>query len=256
MALQLGAVREALVDLEPRRKRAPPRSGLTPKENDVLRMKAIARSLIAAALLLAPAARAQPADFVRQFQELPNAGALYLKFCVGGSTLLCEERRAIAYGQVCDPGLAHDMGTGQSGDVVGGLPGWPRHYAGWRCDTAASAADLPHGTSGGAEPPSLPGEPVSSGDEGRACQNWHEKQCDLWVSDSGVPLGFCPLHGVDGSCQSWSLSPAGAAEMKRRVGTLPDCPAGMSFGQILAAHLACHIPASQIEVKPVGGFAN
>ena len=235
------------------------RSGRQARWLGLFHTRALAGTLAAVAVYLTPAAQAQPTDFIQQYQDLPNAGTLFLKFCIIGSSLFCTERRAVAYGQVCDPWLAHDMGTGTSGDVQGGLPPWPMHYAGWRCETTAKVSDLPRGTSGPPEPPArplLPGEPFYPGDQGGKCAKMLEKKCAVWVSDTGVPLAYCNYHEANGSCPNWTMTPAGVDEGKRRDAALPECPAGLSIGQILAAGLSCKIPSSQIELKPVGGFAN
>jgi hypothetical protein len=75
-------------------------------------------------------AAAQPAE-VLAMRNLPGGGDLFIGYCLAGEHL-CVERKAFAYGQTCDSGLARDMGNGESGEVDGWVP--PLfHYAGFRC---------------------------------------------------------------------------------------------------------------------------
>lgn len=222
-------------------------------------VRALVLGLMAAAAWPAVPARTQPAEFTRYYQGLPGSGTLFLKFCAIGASVWCEERRAIAYGQVCDPWLAHGMGTGKSGTVQGGIPGWPMRYAGWRCETVAKDADPPYGTAGPAEPPPrppLPGEPFYPGSHGGRCRDHKEKGCAVWVDAAGVELGFCAYHHADGSCPNWHLTAAGSQEDRRRIASLPDCPPGFSLREVINQRLSCKIPQGQLWNKKIDGFAN
>lgn len=86
------------------------------------------------AMALPTAAMAQPAE-VWQFHEKMGGGDLYLQFCLAG-TYPCVERKAIAFGQVCDSSLAEIMGNRESGDIDGIVPpGFS--YTGFRCGANA-----------------------------------------------------------------------------------------------------------------------
>ena len=214
---------------------------------------------LAAVISLDLAAQAQPADFIQHYQALPNAGTLFLKFCPFGISAFCTERRAIAYGQVCNPRLAHGIGTGESGDVMGGLPTWPMRYAGWRCESATKASELPSGDAGLAVPPpllSLPSEPFHSGKQGGECEDDMEKGCVVWVNKQGVHLGYCLFGHADGPCSSWYLTAAGVEETHRRSAALPECPADMSFRDLLGQSSSCKISENKLKTKQIGGFAD
>jgi hypothetical protein len=81
-------------------------------------------------LALAGVALAQPAE-VLQYHERLGGGDLYIQFCFAG-TYPCVERRAIAWGQVCDSTLANEIGSGSSGQYEGTVPpGFT--YTAFRC---------------------------------------------------------------------------------------------------------------------------
>lgn len=98
-----------------------------------------------------------PTAFLQQFAGMPATGSLFLRYCLV-SRYICVERHAEAWGQVCDPYLAHLMGVSHEafyrgeieGDVDGvALPGF--RYAGWRCalDSPADAKKYKITTEGG-----------------------------------------------------------------------------------------------------------
>lgn len=93
------------------------------------------RLRISVAIALFPTiAIAQPAE-VLQYHERLGGGELYIQFCFAG-TYPCVERKAIAFGQVCDSNLASEIGTGHSGEYEGTvLPGFT--YTGFRCGISA-----------------------------------------------------------------------------------------------------------------------
>jgi hypothetical protein len=87
--------------------------------------------LLLAALLGGPTAVvAQPPE-VLAFHQSMGGGDLLLSFCLIGEHI-CVERRAVAFGQVCDSSLAKSIGSGESGDYVGIVP-FGFSYAGFRC---------------------------------------------------------------------------------------------------------------------------
>ena len=95
---------------------------------------------------LCAAALAQPAE-VWQYHERLGGGALYLQFCLAG-TYPCVEKKAIAYGQVCDSGLAELIGTGKSGGYEGIVP--PAFsYTGFRCSKDGKLHPKTDNVSGG-----------------------------------------------------------------------------------------------------------
>lgn len=82
---------------------------------------------------------------------MPNVASLQLEFCpFGHDQLPCVWRQAKVSGQVCDPELAKEIGTGKpgyAGEVTGSvMPGY--RYTAWRCETENPADRPPSGTSG------------------------------------------------------------------------------------------------------------
>jgi hypothetical protein len=92
--------------------------------------------LVAAVLIGISSAQAQDLHSIAppailQMDSLPNAGELYLRFCLVGNHI-CTEHGTSCHGQCCDQSMADSEGYGCSGDVFGvRIPG--SHYAGWRC---------------------------------------------------------------------------------------------------------------------------
>lgn len=87
--------------------------------------------ILMATLIAAASAQAPPQ--ILAMDDLPNAGQLYLNYCVAGDHR-CVGIKAICYGQCCDQATADQMGYGCSGNIEGHVPhGY--HYAGWSCRT-------------------------------------------------------------------------------------------------------------------------
>lgn len=87
--------------------------------------------MFAAILFIVSPLLGQVPPQVLAMNDLPNAGQLYLNYCLAGDKP-CVTVRAICYGQCCAQYEADDMGYGCSGDVDGYIP--PRYrYTGWSC---------------------------------------------------------------------------------------------------------------------------
>lgn len=215
-------------------------------------------ALVIASILLGGNANAQPSRLSPYFHDRPHGEILFLKFCAFGfvKSKICTERRAIAYGQVCNPWLARSMGTGASGNVEKGIPGWPMRYAGWRCETNTPPSLLAHGTEGDADPPLQPGEPYYRGDVGGMCKNIDDKRCAVLINDTGITMARCAYHHADGFCPSWKYTQEGYWDMKRRTNDRPKCPNNLSIEQLIASGQSCNIPGNEIQIKNIGGFAN
>jgi hypothetical protein len=83
------------------------------------------------ALLFGTFAAAQAPPQIQQLNDLPNAGALFIRYCSPAGKA-CVTRRAICYGQCCDPFEADDMGYVCYGDIEGSVPRGYK-YVGWFC---------------------------------------------------------------------------------------------------------------------------
>lgn len=167
-------------------------------------------------LVFAPvAANAQPAEFLKQYQGMANTGSLELEFCYIGEHG-CVWHHAQAWGQVCDPHMARDMGLGRSGTVDGGIP-MGSHYAGWRCATDNPGDQPPDGKGGTADEwPDMPEMPAWTKDPenitkaGSNIVSWAgsfgqgtyvmPRHCDL-LNEKGHPIKSWWAR-PDGSCVS------------------------------------------------------
>ena len=92
--------------------------------------------LLLTMIAVAVSMEAQVPDEILKMNDLPNAGSLYLKYCVVHGP--CIYRHAIAFGQVCDQGTADSMGYACTGDIEGRVPSGYR-YAGWKCQIFESS---------------------------------------------------------------------------------------------------------------------
>ncbi len=95
---------------------------------------------LAAAILAASPVLAQglPAGPPQEFLDsMPQAGPLYLRFCLIGIEHPCFDYEARVWGQVCDSEVAEHEATNEDNPSIGpNVAGWVPpgfRYAGWHC---------------------------------------------------------------------------------------------------------------------------
>ena len=83
---------------------------------------------------------------VVNMNTLPNAGQLFIQYCLVGRSI-CVTRKAICYGQCCDQYEADSIGYACSGDIEGVVP-WGFKYASWTCQPFNPSDKPPGGAKG------------------------------------------------------------------------------------------------------------
>lgn len=72
---------------------------------------------------------------------------------------------------------------------------------------------------------------------------------------NGIDAGYCSYFGEDDICRSWTPTPYGKEIEDKRAAALPDCPWGMSLGELMEGHAGhpCKVPTDQLQLVPVPG---
>ena len=196
--------------------------------------------IIAGLLAVTPAYACEP------FPYCLGNGGLELQYCLPGN-LICRGVKAIAYGDVCYGDYAKDHADRLQSQYVSGV--W--HSYAWRCGGDwKKFSELP---------PAPESNIVLQEPTGKSCEPdvfRHDPTCE-YRSANSLLLGHCQFRfKSDHSCGGEELTPDGSIYDREASENFPDCPQGMSFGEIIQSKIECKIPANQLELKQIGGGAD